>query len=728
MSRIQHLPVWQILMTLVLALLSLASFAGCSGLQSKPPALAPLGQRPTAPQLRIALDRLLADMQIDPARVPARAPQADSTVFDLAVQAGSGAILSWTELLSGDYNADGLVNVSDLTPLSAFFGETVLYDDPLLHDGFAYWPSGDANNTGGPLAPGQWPPRGTGAWNWRMARIDGDRNGLINISDLTPLGNHLNEGLSGYRVYRRHAGEAEWTLLNDPLIPGSALTLPRGAVEPTLPVRHSFSDPAGELTSEYRVVPYDVRSNSEGTLSAASSVQQGVAGAPVAVLTADVTAGVAPLTVTFDSSASSDTNGTIVKHELDFEGDGSFDASQAASFVAVQHTFTATGRYDARLRVTDSNGNTGVVSLGIVIGSIPSAQLTATPDNGEAPLEVTLDASGSSDPAGEALIFEWDLDGDGAYELGTGVEGLLTHAFNQAGHRTVRVRTTNLNGLQDEASATLSLTDDYAEVEPNDTFALATFVGSVDGSAPSLWRGHLGFPGYDGFGEDWLKFNLAQGLQAEIALLFNPLASDLTLRLVANDGKTFLASGDDFPGGELLTHREVVGSDYHLRLRLADLAAAAADYTVSVVTSPLTFDDVEPNDSSATPQLINPPLAHLANGTYDYYGQLNGADMEDWYAWTLLPQPDNAYTLTATLRFAHSNSDVDLEWQYFDADIENDFAIWRRSFGNSNVEAVTGSTPTAGGDGFDVVQQYMRVMNYGKSATIYHLRIEVTQN
>ncbi|MDQ3023810.1 MAG: PKD domain-containing protein, partial [bacterium] len=45
---------------------------------------------------------------------------------------------------------------------------------------------------------------------------------------------------------------------------------------------------------------------------------------PVAALTADPLSGAAPLTVTFNAGASTDSDGTIIRYEWDFEGDGSF--------------------------------------------------------------------------------------------------------------------------------------------------------------------------------------------------------------------------------------------------------------------------------------------------------------------------------------------------------------------------------------------------------------------
>ena len=43
----------------------------------------------------------------------------------------------------------------------------------------------------------------------------------------------------------------------------------------------------------------------------------------------------------------------------------------------------------------------------------PVAQIDASPTNGQAPLAVSFDGTGSSHPDGKEFTYAWDLDGDG---------------------------------------------------------------------------------------------------------------------------------------------------------------------------------------------------------------------------------------------------------------------------------------------------------------------------
>ncbi|MBE2320848.1 PQQ-dependent sugar dehydrogenase [Solirubrobacter sp. CPCC 204708] len=85
----------------------------------------------------------------------------------------------------------------------------------------------------------------------------------------------------------------------------------------------------------------------------------------------------------------------------------------------------------------------------------PTARLTATPTEGIVPLEVRFDASASSDPEGRALIYEWDLDGDGAYDDST--EAAPSRTYTTPGNVTAGVRVTDATGQTDTASQTITV-------------------------------------------------------------------------------------------------------------------------------------------------------------------------------------------------------------------------------------------------------------------------------
>ena len=76
--------------------------------------------------------------------------------------------------------------------------------------------------------------------------------------------------------------------------------------------------------------------------------------APIARATADKLSGLAPLTVTFNASTSSDTDGdAIVEYTFDF-GDGSALVTQAQP--TASHTYAAAGRYAGSVKVKDARG------------------------------------------------------------------------------------------------------------------------------------------------------------------------------------------------------------------------------------------------------------------------------------------------------------------------------------------------------------------------------------
>jgi hypothetical protein len=262
-------------LTLAVLLLSCGKDAGIPGKgeeQSHPEG---------APQIHELMDRLnaeLARLEKYPARTASIAPSGpDNAVFDLSavlidvsgnsltpedISAGaevSGVRLDWTEQLVGDYDQNGEVNIGDLTPMAQYWQALVDYDDPALHGGFARWPSGDPEDDGWPTGTSAPPKDGSGASNWRRARVDGDANGEINLADITPIAAHWQESSDGYRVYRKAPGESGFTRLPNPGDAGSPLTLPHQVTTPALSPRYSLSDSVVAVPGvyEYYCAPYD---------------------------------------------------------------------------------------------------------------------------------------------------------------------------------------------------------------------------------------------------------------------------------------------------------------------------------------------------------------------------------------------------------------------------------------------------------------------------------------
>src|SRR5207245_7598532 len=109
--------------------------------------------------------------------------------------------------------------------------------------------------------------------------------------------------------------------------------------------------------------------------------------------------GTAPLTVTADASGSTDPDSTpISSYTFDF-GDGTTPVTQGTATLTRQ--YAKAGTYTLKVTVTDTvNPPANATATVTVADAPPVAALSVTPSSGTAPLGVTADASGSSDPDG----------------------------------------------------------------------------------------------------------------------------------------------------------------------------------------------------------------------------------------------------------------------------------------------------------------------------------------
>jgi len=173
---------------------------------------------------------------------------------------------------------------------------------------------------------------------------------------------------------------------------------------------------------------------------------------PSASFTASPTSGQAPLTVSFNASSSSDSDGTITSYVWSF-GDGG-----SSSGVTTSHTYNSAGAYIAQLTVTDDDGATDTatrtiqVSATPVANNPPSASFTASPTSGQAPLTVSFNASSSSDSDGTITSYAWAF-GDGGSSSGV----TTSHTYNSAGAYIAQLTVTDDDGATDTATQTIAV-------------------------------------------------------------------------------------------------------------------------------------------------------------------------------------------------------------------------------------------------------------------------------
>lgn len=169
--------------------------------------------------------------------------------------------------------------------------------------------------------------------------------------------------------------------------------------------------------------------------------------APTPIITSDVTRGVAPLKVSFSSDRSTD-DGLIVAREWDF-GDGSPKSPE----IAPVHTFTTTGVFAVRLTLTDDGGLSATRTLNITVTEAPVPIIvtdsTVAPS---APATISFDGSGSFDPDGSIVQYQWDF-GDGSREF----VATTLHQYAAAGNYRAILTVTDNTGITASAEVLIQI-------------------------------------------------------------------------------------------------------------------------------------------------------------------------------------------------------------------------------------------------------------------------------
>ncbi len=182
--------------------------------------------------------------------------------------------------------------------------------------------------------------------------------------------------------------------------------------------------------------------------------------APTASFTVSPTSATTGATVTLNGGGSSDPDGTIAKYEWDFDNNGTYDATTTTASTTT--SYATQGGRTIGLRVTDNLGATATTTRTVTITNrAPTATFTTSPSPALAGATITCNAGGSTDPDGTIAKYEWDLDGNGTYEVNGGIAPTTTKSFSPAGERTIRLRVTDNNGATTVSTQTLGVRGSY---------------------------------------------------------------------------------------------------------------------------------------------------------------------------------------------------------------------------------------------------------------------------
>jgi hypothetical protein len=304
--------------------------------------------------LKAELLRLLTERFGDTSRIVAAPPAGDAgLVTDLAFDAESGTI-SWSYVNLGDYDLDGEVGVSDITPIAQSFGART--NDGVGDDALEAW-------------------------------IDGDGDGEVGVSDITTIAQNFLARVAAYRILTCDLSVGEFAPVGEPVEFGDVGVFPK-----------TFTVPVPEGASNYiSVEPLDAEGNA-GARNEAVEITL-----PPTIIGVSPTGGFTQTEVQFSTNVTGTAPFTFA---WDFGGAAEPNIS-TSEFPTVE--LGVTGIYEASVTVTNVRGSDTFVFQLTVIGPVEPPEIrSVSPTEGFTGEEVEFDASVQGTPP---FTYAWDFGG-----------------------------------------------------------------------------------------------------------------------------------------------------------------------------------------------------------------------------------------------------------------------------------------------------------------------------
>lgn len=250
------------------------------------------------------------------------------------------------------------------------------------------------------------------------------------------------------------------------------------------------------------------------------------------------------LTVAFDASTSSDSDGTIVSYAWNF-GDSSLGSDMTTS-----HTYSAAGLYSVDLTVTDDDGATHSVTHDVPVSGSPPANIPPTATFTYTANGLTVQFTDTSqDPDGSVVAWSWNF-GDSSP---TSTVKNPSHTYSAAGTYTVSLTVMDDDG---ETSAPYTQNVQVSIPQYQVTFGSSGLGGDATGDLVSYSVSGGGPSGT--FGVAGGSIMVDQGATVSYEF-FNPVESSV------DDGKRYLFDGQ--AAGEV-SSAATVTRNYQTQYRL----------------------------------------------------------------------------------------------------------------------------------------------------------------
>jgi len=159
-------------------------------------------------------------------------------------------------------------------------------------------------------------------------------------------------------------------------------------------------------------------------------------------------------------ASSVDPDGTIVNYQWDCDASDGVNLSAGAATPVASCTYTTIGSYTVTLQVTDDDGAMDTDTVTVTISNAAPNANAGGPYSAVQGAVVTVDGSGSSDPDGSLVSYQWDCDSiNGVSFSPASASPVFTCTYASQGTYTVSLLVTDDDGATDTGTGTVIVTN-----------------------------------------------------------------------------------------------------------------------------------------------------------------------------------------------------------------------------------------------------------------------------